>query len=198
MMPTLAPTKAFSARWQRRAIFLRGRSIAGGAEDGEGGGDFDGRGGTEAGAERNVAGDGEGEAAGDGDAVLAQGPEDAGGIVGPGLRARAARSSSMGLVDVLVEVDGVGEDAAVGARGDGDEGGEVDGGGHDEAVAVVGVLADEVDAAGRGEELARGRSRWRSGGRRVRRVFAWGSSGSSGNAPGAKAPFFMGSCEAQG
>ena len=154
MMPTLAPTKAFSARWQRRAISLRGIRN-GGAEDGEGGGDFDRGGGAEAGAEGNVAGDGEGEAAVDGDAFLAQGPEDAGGIVGPGFAAggrgvrRAARAR---LVDALVEVDGVGEDAAVGARGDGDDGGEVDGRGHDEAVAVVGVLADQVDAAGRGEE----------------------------------------------
>ncbi len=74
---------------------------------------------------------------------------------------------------MLVEVDGVGEEAAVGAGGDGDEGGEVDGGGHDEAAGVVGVLADEVDAAGGAEEVLARRSRWRGGGRRVRRVFAW-------------------------
>ena len=87
-------------------------------------------------------------------------PEDAGDVVGPvDLAAGAAGGETFvdefgeGLVDVLVEVDGVGDEAAVGAGGDGDEGGEVDGGGHDEAVAVVGVLADEVDAAGCGEEL---------------------------------------------
>ena len=88
------------------------------------------------------------------DAFFAQGPEDAGGVVGPGPGAGGEEFVD-GDVDALVEVDGVGEEAAVGARGDGDEGGEVDGGGHDEAAGVVGVLADEVDAAG-GAEEARG------------------------------------------
>ena len=117
------------------------------AEDREGGGDFDRGGGTEAGAEWHVAGDGEGEAVVDGDSVLAKRPEDAGGVVGP-LFGAGGEQLVDGAVNALVEVDGVGEEAAVGARRDGDEGGEVDGGGHDEAAGVVGVLADEVDAAG--------------------------------------------------
>ncbi len=149
MMPTLAPTKAFSARWQRRAISLRGIVDAEGAEDGEGGADFDRGGGAEAGAERHVSDDGEGEALSDVDAFFLEGPEDSGGVVGPGSRPGEEEFGD-GLIDVLVEVDGVGEEAAVGARGDGDEGGEVDGGRHDEAAGVVGVLADEVDAAGCG------------------------------------------------
>ena len=57
---------------------------------------------------------------------------------------------------LVAEVNGVREEAAVGAGGDGDEGGEVDGGGHDEAAGVVGVLADEVDAAGCAVEGGRG------------------------------------------
>jgi hypothetical protein len=106
MMPTLAPTKTFSARWQRRAICLSGRVVAG-AEDGEGGGDFDRGGGAEAGAEGDVADDGEGEAVVDGDAVLAQGPEDAGGIVGPGFGAGGEEVRRRSWL-YAPEVDGVG------------------------------------------------------------------------------------------
>ncbi len=134
---------------------------AGGAEDGEGGGNLDRGRRAEAGAEGDVARDGEGEAIVDGDAMFAQCPENAGGIVGPmniapGAQRGKAVVEQVGdaLVDALVIVDGVGQDAAVRALGDGDNGGEVDGRGHDKAVAVVGVLADEVDAAGRGVERA--------------------------------------------
>ena len=70
-------------------------------------------------APRNVADDGEGEAVFDGDAAFSQGPEDAGRIVGPGFGAGGEEVGD-GLVDALVEVDGVGEEAAVSARGDGD------------------------------------------------------------------------------
>jgi hypothetical protein len=120
--------------------------VAGSTEHGESRSNFNGGRGAEAGAEGNIAGDGEGEAVLDGDAVLAESPQDAGGVVGPGFGAGGEKFVD-GLVDALVEVNGVGEDAAVGAVGDGDDGGEVDGRGHDEAVRVVGVLADEVDAA---------------------------------------------------
>ena len=46
------------------------------------------------------------------------------------------------------------QDAAVRARRDGDDRGKVDRRGHHKTVAVVGVLADQVDAAGRGVERA--------------------------------------------
>jgi len=56
---------------------------------------------------------------------------------------------------LLGEVFGVEDDLAVGARGDGCERGEVDGCGHDESLGVVGVFADEVDAAWGGKDLRR-------------------------------------------
>ena len=46
------------------------------------------------------------------------------------------------------------QDTAVRALRDGDNGGEVDRRGHHKAVAVVGVLTDQVDTAGRGVERA--------------------------------------------
>ncbi len=52
----------------------------------------------------------------------------------------------------FAEVLGVEDDLAVGARRDGGQGGEVDGHGHDKALGVIGVFADQVDAAGRDKD----------------------------------------------
>jgi hypothetical protein len=51
------------------------------------------------------------------------------------------------MADLLVKIFGPDDDATVVARRDGSQGAEVDGGGHHESAGVVGVLADEVDAA---------------------------------------------------
>src|ERR1051326_5286215 len=47
---------------------------------------------------------------------------------------------------------GMDDDLAVVARAGSDVGGELDGGRHDEAIAVIGVLADEVDTSGSTKE----------------------------------------------
>jgi hypothetical protein len=51
------------------------------------------------------------------------------------------------VADLLVKIFGPDDNPAVVARRDGSQGAEVDGGGHHESASVVGVLADEVDAA---------------------------------------------------
>jgi hypothetical protein len=46
---------------------------------------------------------------------------------------------------------GVEDDLAVGTRRNAGQGGEIDGRGHHKALGVIGVLADQVDASGRGK-----------------------------------------------
>ena len=53
---------------------------------------------------------------------------------------------------LFAEIFGVEDDLAVGARRDGGQGGEVDGRGHDETFGVIGMLADQIDAAGRRQD----------------------------------------------
>ena len=60
------------------------------------------------------------------------------------------------VVEIKFKVAGeffrVDHELAIGSRGDRDIGRESDSGGHDEAVVVVGVFADQVDASGRAED----------------------------------------------
>ena len=76
---------------------------------------------------------------------------DAEHVVAPGTGALLGQ-----VVKVELEIAGeffrVDRSAFDRARGDCDIGGESDGGGHDETVVVVGVFADQVDAAGRTED----------------------------------------------
>jgi hypothetical protein len=51
------------------------------------------------------------------------------------------------MADLFLKILRPNHDAAVVARRDGREGAEVDGGRHDKATGVIGVLADEIDAA---------------------------------------------------
>ena len=122
-------------------------------EECEGGGDFDGGGGGEAAAEGDVGIDEGVHALGDLGA-LAHGFCGALGVEGPG--GAVLRDFAVdGELDGFVGVGGVHADFAVGARGANDEGGFIDGHGADEAVVVVDVFTDEIDAAGctDGEEL---------------------------------------------
>ena len=62
-------------------------------------------------------------------------------------------AAGRGLVEIelarLVHEQRIDADLPVGARGAGDEGGEIQRGRHDEAVVVVGVLSDQVHPSGR-------------------------------------------------
>ena len=63
------------------------------------------------------------------------------------------------MLGQLVEIEfkiageffGVEDEFSIGTRGDCNIGGEGDGSGHDESVVVIGVFANQVDAAGRAE-----------------------------------------------
>ena len=71
--------------------------------------------------------------------------DDTADVVGPALVTVLGTCVSGELVALVVIVGGHDSDAIVGARRDGDFGGEVDGAGQHETVVVVGVLADQVD-----------------------------------------------------
>ena len=90
-------------------------------------------------------------------AALGQRPGHTDEIVEPG-DCCGARQRVQGELAAVVHIEGDGVDALVGARTQRDPGGAVDGQGEDEAVVVVGVLADEVDASRRADDVG-GRSR---------------------------------------
>ena len=71
--------------------------------------------------------------------------DDAADVVGPALVTVLGTCISSELVALVVIVGSHDPDAIVGARRDGNFGGEVDGAGQHETVIVVGVLADQVD-----------------------------------------------------
>ena len=71
--------------------------------------------------------------------------DDAADVVGPALVTVLGTCISSELVALVVIVGSHDPDAIVGARRDGNFGGEVDGAGQHETVVVVGVLADQVD-----------------------------------------------------
>ncbi|GAA3231230.1 hypothetical protein GCM10020256_45580 [Streptomyces thermocoprophilus] len=103
------------------------------------------------GGQAGAGGDGGGEVdvgSGDGVAGLAQCPHDARRVGGPCPVGVGGEVVEAEFGDAGVDVRGVqAQDAAV-AAGDGRDGGVRQRERHDEAVVVVGVLADEVDAAG--------------------------------------------------
>jgi hypothetical protein len=123
------------------------RQIERGAE-GACDGDFERGGGGEAGALRHIAGEREIEAA-DGVAGRDERGRDAADVVRP-VAGRGVRDVREVASGVGVEVGGVCPERVVVAAGPGAEDAAVDGEGEDEAVVVVDVLADQVDAAGRG------------------------------------------------
>ncbi len=121
----------------------------GGVVDGEkseSGGDFKGGGGREAAADGDVGIDDRVHAAGD-RGTLADGFGGTFGVEGPGGSADGDWACD-GEFNGFVGEERVHSDFRIGARGAEDEGGLVDGHGADEAVVVVGVFADEVDAPG--------------------------------------------------
>ena len=69
-------------------------------------------------------------------------------VIGPVLAALCRTLAGREFVDGVLVIKGHHTDDAVGPGGDGYFGGEVDGAGQHEAVVVVGVLTDQVDAAG--------------------------------------------------
>ena len=120
---------------------------AGGGEQRMGDADLERRGRAEAGAERHVARDHE-VRAGEAPPVRLQHRSDPEHVVGPHVTA-----AGRGRVEIefagLVHEQGIDADRAIVARSGGDEGGEIERRRHDESVVVVGVLADQVDPAGR-------------------------------------------------
>jgi len=137
----------FGALAETGDLFNRERGV-GVCEEGHCGGDFNRGGGAKAGAEGNIAAKIEGEGRWF-DAEQLELAEDADGVVGP-------VACGFGAV-VEGGVADLGEEIAVeavtgtGVGGDRCNGEEGDRHGEDETAGVVGVLADEVDAGGRGE-----------------------------------------------
>ena len=123
---------------------------AGERENRESRGYLQGGGAGEAGAERDVAPETEAEA-GDLVAIAGEDGNHAQRIVGPVAGAFGGEGCGVeaALLAVVLRVE---DDLAVAARRDAGQGGEVDGRGHDEALGVVGMLADQVDPAGRGKD----------------------------------------------
>src|SRR5690606_39011878 len=122
---------------------------------GEGDDDLQGGRGRQSGA----GGDGGGQVdvgSGDGVAGLAQGPDDARRVGGPGAVGAGGEGVDGEFRDRRVGVRGGQAQDAVGAGGDGGRGAVGQGERHDEAVVVVGVLADQVDPAGRRPDTLRG------------------------------------------
>ena len=130
--------------------------LAGGAEEGEGGGELDGGAGGKAGARGEVALGEVVEAGGGGEAEVGQGGEDAEWVVGPGGGVGLALGGGGGERDGFARVAAVETALAVVAQGEGHGDAAVDGGAEDGAAVVVGVVADELDAAGGAGDDLRG------------------------------------------
>ncbi len=110
----------------------------------EGGGDFDGGGGAEAGAHGNFAVN-EQIGTGQAESGLFQLESNAHRIIGPGVGGTHAIGGQIDL-GAAGELLGINVQLAVVAGSDGDPTIEADSRGHDEAIVVVGVLTDEIDA----------------------------------------------------
>ena len=110
--------------------------------------------GAETGSLRHVAADHHLEAVRQHAVALDEDIDDAADIVGP--VAVAVRRAMAGRKAVFFQavVGGQHADDVVTARGDGDLGGEADGAGQHETVVVVGVFADQVDAARGTDDVA--------------------------------------------
>ena len=82
-------------------------------------------------------------------------PSDAEGIVGPVLLCQR-RQGIEGFLDRFIEIFGVDDQLAVGARSNGRPAVEFNRGGEHETVVIVGVLADEIHAAGSAVDVRTG------------------------------------------
>ena len=124
-----------------------GAGIAGAdeRENGQSGDHFEGGGTGQTGAERHVAPEGEAEG---GNLVTLAGENggDAERVVAPVIAGLGGQGGSIEGLFFLI-VFGVEHDFAIGAGRDAGQGGEVNGHRHDEALGVIGVLTDEVDAS---------------------------------------------------
>ncbi len=148
-MPQRTPTNSFSALLGQ---LDQGQAVEAEAEkgvDGEGQAAFDGGRRGHAGPDGNVSAEDAADAA---DAMpglheLVEDPEE---IVGPA-EGRTVELAEL-AAEFLVEVAGDEVAEPVGPGRDGEDDGLVRGPRHDEPFVVVGVLADEVDPAGRGDE----------------------------------------------
>src|SRR5271166_3156750 len=127
--------------------YFRQRDLrAGEAQDSDHAGHFDGRRGTKPSAQGHIAVEGEAEA-GDLDPHFAQGGDDTHRVVAPVMRSFFGKAVER-VGHLIVEVRGIDGDALVVAGANCGESRKIDRGRHDEALGIVGVLADHVDAPG--------------------------------------------------
>ncbi len=157
-MPQLAPHKlvldALAEAGQHRA----GNGDPDERGDGQHGDHLEGGGAGEPRTERHVAPQAQAEA-GDLVAFASEDGNHTERVVAPVLAGLGGRSGCLEglLFSVILGVD---DDFAVGARRDAGQGGKVDGHGHHKALGIIGVFADQVNAARRNKN---GRNRLEAG-----------------------------------
>ena len=117
-------------------------------------GNFNGGRGTQSSAQRNIAGD-VNVCSGKRFSRLPKRPSDSERIVGPVLLCQG-RQGIEGFLDGFMEIFGVDDQLAVGARSNRGPTIEFNGGGQNETIVVVGVLADEIHAAGSAVDVGGG------------------------------------------
>ncbi len=127
--------------------FFWGEAGVGGVVEEGCGADFEGGGGAEAGSEGDVTLD-EDVMGGDGVAFLLELIEDGEEVAVPSGVGVLGKGCVGGKLEAVVAVDGPEPPLGCGGGAGGDFDFVIDGGGKDEAAVVVGMFADEVDAAG--------------------------------------------------
>ncbi len=147
MMPLRAPTKAFSARWQARAIVASGSADAIQRQQGQRCGYFNRGRRTEPCAQRNITLEREIKSA-DAHAFLRQTPGNPHRVVAPVLAGGGGQRVRR-IGNLFAHVFRVEQNAPIVAGANGGDGAEIDGRRHDKPAAIVGVLADQVHAARR-------------------------------------------------
>src|SRR5271156_1152813 len=126
--------------------FRRSEPRASDAQNGDHAGHFDGRRGTESRAQRHVAVEGEAEA-GDLHSRFAKDRDDTERVVAPVTRSLLGEAVER-VCYLIVEIRGIDSNALVVAGANCGQGRKVDRRRHDKALGVIGVLADQIDAAG--------------------------------------------------
>ena len=147
-MPVGAPTKSFSARWVRQDHLPGIQARRGELVDRRNDGALDRVGGGQPGAARNIGVQQQVQSA-HVESALLQRPQDPQRILGPAPRRAPAEGSGVDRGQSLVPEGGQQPDGGVRTTADRHTGGPVDRKRQHETLVVVGVLADQVDAAGR-------------------------------------------------